>query len=128
MRYYTEINAVYMANDKQIDTITHDACGVMGVDYDDSDDIKEVFFTNKEDALEASGDVVVQGYGKWSGRKVWQLPTAIQRQIKLHMKACKADGVIFKKPNLSKCALANWKKSEYRAKIAAARKNKQVSF
>jgi len=41
-------------------------------------------YTNKEKAIDDS-DVLISGWGKFSGRRIWQLPTRIKRQLKKYM-------------------------------------------
>ena len=87
MKRYLAIQTLEMADNDNIFQITFDEeplleinSGIAGIeDYENNG-----LYTNKENAIDDS-DVLVSGWGKFSGRRKWQLPTRIKRQLKKYM-------------------------------------------
>lgn len=87
MKRYLAIQTLEMADNDNIFQITFDEeplleinSGIAGIeDYENNG-----LYTNKENAIDDS-DVLVSGWGKFSGRRIWQLPTRIKRQLKKYM-------------------------------------------
>lgn len=130
MRFYNSISKIYMANDSQVDIVETHPCPTpehLEEFKFTCDDIADEFYTSKESALEASNDAPVLGYGKHSGRKLWQLPNRIKQQIKLHLTPCNAPNIKFKKPKIAEIAKRNWQDADYRAKIKKSREAKKIA-
>jgi|TARA_R100000482_G_C5054089_1_gene114049 hypothetical protein len=68
---YRWVSHISMANDTNIDTIGTYA-------YEDEDGAPE----SLEDAMNAAEDIVLVGFGIYSGRKLWQAPEEIQNEVR----------------------------------------------
>ena len=86
MKIYQEIKGVYMANDNFIESVWfYDMPSIEEMRHEDSfglglemDDLP----TTKNQVMDWASHQTVCGYGKHSGRKIWQLPHSIISQIK----------------------------------------------
>ena len=88
-KIYRKIKKVEMANDSDVYSITFEP-----IDKDFIADVKGFYEgdfdmacfdyeipLSKKDCLDLSGEAVVSGYGKHSGKKLWQLPSKIKAKI-----------------------------------------------
>ena len=75
MNYYRWVSHISMANSKDVDEIGTYV-------WKDCDAAPE----SLEDAMELAEDIVLVGFGKYAGRKLWQAPEAIQDEVRAHLK------------------------------------------
>ena len=81
MEHYKIIEAIDMASDSEIErTYTSCLLATGGTE----DDLPRT----KSSALEWSVDAPVYGFGKNSGKKLWQLPQAVKRNLSSSLKPC----------------------------------------
>ena len=86
MKIYQEIKGVSMANDNFIESVWfYDMPTIDDMRHEDSfghglemDDLP----TSKNQVMDWASHKTGCGYGKHSGRKIWQLPPSIRKQIK----------------------------------------------
>lgn len=95
MKAYKEIKSIFMADDNDVEYVEFEP-----LDPDFMESLKGYYKGDIEQAsretrtpltkaqvLEMSGHAPVRGYGKHSGRKLWQLPQRIVRQVRKSLKA-----------------------------------------
>lgn len=74
MNYYRRVSHISMANDNDIYEIgTY--C------WEGLENAPE----SLDDAMDDAGDIVLVGFGIYSGRKLWQAPETIQQEVKEHL-------------------------------------------
>ena len=87
-----EVSAVYMADNNNIEYIRFGKKLDVRRDYAEGDfkitDSKEIISWewDKQDAINSleelcTDDIEVKGFGKWSGRRFWQLPRKLRKKI-----------------------------------------------
>ena len=84
MKSIPYVSYIEMANDNDVYAIKADVeLAKMGIECG-------VYTTNFEDWLGYNEDEIISGYGKWSGKKLWQATQKIQREV---YRMCKAQAV-----------------------------------
>ena len=87
MKIYQEIESVTMASTYEIESVNfHKMPKLKEISYEDGYIDPEDIYLTKDQVLEAATHIVVAGYGRHTGRKVWQLPKNIINQIKKTLK------------------------------------------
>lgn len=96
MEIYSDIHTVSLVNDSDVYSIsfTHKASEIRALLQAELDDGEVLagaielcgFNTTKKQVMQAAQHVRVQGFGKYSGRKLWQLPQKLQAAIQKELK------------------------------------------
>ena len=78
------VSYIEMANDNEVYAIKADVEGAkMAIECG-------AYTTNFEDWFMMNEDEILSGYGKWSGKKLWQATQKIQKEV---YRMCKAQAV-----------------------------------
>ena len=87
MKTYLEIKGITMAGDNSIDCVSFYAAPLLNdVTYSNGEIEQRDLLLTKASVIERCAHVVVNGYGCYSGKKLWQLPEKIKAQIKLALR------------------------------------------
>ena len=87
MKIYQEIKEVTMSSSFELESVSFWKMPELEeIAYEDGYIEPEYIYLTKDQVMEAATHIIVSGYGKHSGRKVWQLPKKIINQIKKTLK------------------------------------------
>ena len=87
MKIYQEIEGVTMASTYEVESVSfHKMPKLMDISYEDGYIEPEDISLSKDEVIENATHIIVSGYGRHSGRKVWQLPKKFINQIKKTLK------------------------------------------
>lgn len=87
MKIYQEIESVTMASTYELESVSfHKMPELEEISYEDGYIEPEDIYLTKDQVMEAATHIIVSGYGRHSGRKVWQLPKKFINQIKKTLK------------------------------------------
>jgi len=84
MKSIPDVSRVEMASDDDVYEVTVDV-ETTQIYIEDGE-----YVTNFEDWLERNDDQRISGWGKWSGKKLWQATQKIQREV---YRMCKSQAV-----------------------------------
>ena len=83
---YRRIKSVFMASSNHVERVNFEpAVTLKDITYDDGDIEIDELYPTKDSVLEYDGGIIIQGYGKHSGRTLGNLPQSIISQIRRAM-------------------------------------------
>ena len=87
MKIYQEIKEVTMASSFELESVSFWKMPELEeISYEDGYIEPEYISLSKDEVIENANHIIVSGYGRHCGRKVWQLPKKFINQIKKTLK------------------------------------------